>query len=58
MKKYNEEHEWIEVENKVASVGISSYAVDPLEKDNLIKNLRDFSYRLPNDVVQTGEYTT
>ena len=30
MKKYNEEHEWIEVENGVASVGISSYAVEQL----------------------------
>lgn len=51
--------EW-KISNNVVCGGdtISFYAVDPLEKDNLIKNLRDFSYRLPNDVVQTGEYTT
>lgn len=30
MKKYNEEHEWIEVEGDVATVGISSYAVEQL----------------------------
>jgi glycine cleavage system H protein len=30
MKKYNEEHEWIEVNENVASVGISAYAVEQL----------------------------
>ncbi|MEA2017085.1 MAG: glycine cleavage system protein GcvH [Campylobacterota bacterium] len=30
MKKYNEEHEWIEVDGSVASVGISAYAVEQL----------------------------
>jgi len=30
MKKYNEEHEWVEVEGDIASVGISSYAVEQL----------------------------
>ena len=30
MKRYNEEHEWIEVDGNVASVGISAYAVEQL----------------------------
>ena len=30
MKKYSESHEWVEVEGDVASVGISSYAVEQL----------------------------
>ena len=30
MKKYNESHEWVEVEGDVASIGISSYAVEQL----------------------------
>ena len=30
MKKYNEEHEWVEVEGDIATVGISSYAVEQL----------------------------
>lgn len=30
MKKYNEEHEWVEVESDVATVGVSTYAVDQL----------------------------
>ena len=30
MKKYNEEHEWVEVEGDVATVGISAYAVEQL----------------------------
>ena len=30
MKKYNEEHEWIEVAGDIASVGISAYAVEQL----------------------------
>jgi len=30
MKKYNEEHEWIEVDGDIASVGISIYAVEQL----------------------------
>ena len=30
MKKYNEEHEWIEVDGEIASIGISSYAVEQL----------------------------
>lgn len=36
---------------------VSFYAVDPLEKDNLIENLRVFSSRLPKEVVQSGKYT-
>lgn len=30
MKKYSESHEWVEVEGDVASIGISSYAVEQL----------------------------
>jgi glycine cleavage system H protein len=30
MKKYNEEHEWIEIEGDIATVGISNYAVEQL----------------------------
>ena len=30
MKKYSESHEWVEVEGNVATVGISSYAVEQL----------------------------
>ena len=30
MKKYNEEHEWLEVDGGIASIGISSYAVEQL----------------------------
>ena len=30
MKMYNEEHEWIEIEDGIASVGISAYAVEQL----------------------------
>ena len=30
MKRYNEEHEWIELNGDVASVGISAYAVEQL----------------------------
>ena len=30
MKRYNEEHEWIEVDGDIASVGISAYAVEQL----------------------------
>ena len=30
MKKFNEEHEWVEVNDGVASVGISKYAIDQL----------------------------
>lgn len=30
MKKYNEEHEWAELEGDIATVGISSYAVEQL----------------------------
>jgi glycine cleavage system H protein len=30
MKKYNEEHEWVEIQGDIASVGISSYAVEQL----------------------------
>jgi glycine cleavage system H protein len=30
MKKYNEEHEWIEVNNEIGAVGISEYAITQL----------------------------
>ncbi len=30
MKKYNEEHEWVEVNGDIATVGISTYAVEQL----------------------------
>lgn len=30
MKKYNEEHEWIEVDGTIATIGISAYAVEQL----------------------------
>ncbi|MDQ7083453.1 MAG: glycine cleavage system protein GcvH [Sulfurovum sp.] len=30
MKKFSESHEWVEIEGEVASVGISSYAVEQL----------------------------
>ena len=30
MKKYNEEHEWVEIDGDIASIGISSYAVEQL----------------------------
>jgi hypothetical protein len=35
---------------------VSFYAVDPLEKDNLIDNLRSFSSHLPKDVANRGVY--
>jgi hypothetical protein len=36
---------------------VSFYAVDSSETDNLIKNLKTFSSRLPKSVMQLGEYT-
>lgn len=30
MKRYNEEHEWVELENGIATVGVSTYAVEQL----------------------------
>ena len=30
MKRYNEEHEWVEVQEDIASIGISNYAVEQL----------------------------
>ncbi|MEA1915683.1 MAG: glycine cleavage system protein GcvH [Campylobacterota bacterium] len=30
MNKYNEEHEWVKVEDDVATVGISQYAIEQL----------------------------
>jgi len=36
---------------------VSFYAVDPAEKQNLIRNLQDFSSYLPNKVIEMGLYT-
>jgi len=36
---------------------VSFYALDPLQKDNLIQNLRAFSSHLLKDIVQSGDYT-
>jgi hypothetical protein len=36
---------------------VSFYAVDSSQTQNLIQNLRNFSSRLPSDVMQTGLYT-
>ena len=30
MKKYSEEHEWVEMEGDIATIGISAYAVEQL----------------------------
>lgn len=30
MKKYNEEHEWLEIDGNIATVGISNYAIEQL----------------------------
>lgn len=30
MKQYSQEHEWIEVENNIATVGVSAYAIEQL----------------------------
>lgn len=30
MKKYSQEHEWVEVEGNIGTVGISSYAIEQL----------------------------
>jgi hypothetical protein len=56
--------EWIDVGNWTISNNIvlggntvKFYAVDPLQRDSLIKNLRDFSPYLVKDVVQSGVYT-
>ncbi|MGZ7066827.1 MAG: hypothetical protein ACXVHT_00825 [Methanobacterium sp.] len=49
--------EW-KISNKITPFmdTVSFYAVDPNEKDNLIKNLREFSHKLPDDVKQNGTY--
>ncbi len=49
--------EW-KISNKITPFmdTVSFYAVDPAEEANLIKNLREFSIRLPPDVNQTGKY--
>jgi len=49
--------QWTILNNIVcASHTVSFYAVDPSEFNNLIKNLRLFSSRLPKDVIQRGSY--
>lgn len=48
---------WIIPNNVICgSDTVSFYAVNPREKDNLIKNLKTFSSCLPKDVIQLGEY--
>lgn len=49
--------EW-KISNKITPFidTVSFYAVDPSEEDNLIKNLREFSSKLPSDVQQNGTY--
>ena len=36
---------------------VSFYAVDRLERDELVENLRSCSSQLPKEIVQSGEYT-
>jgi hypothetical protein len=58
-------HEWSKVgewkiRNNLVCGGdvVSIYAVDPTEKEKLADHLREFSHRMPKDVVQMGEYMT
>lgn len=50
--------EWKILDNVVcAGDTVAIYAVDLSETENLLENLRVFSSHLPEDVVQTGQYT-
>ena len=51
MIKYNEEHEWLSVENDIATVGVSNYAVEQLGDITFVE--------LPeiNDEVSSGDST-
>lgn len=47
------------IKNNVVAGGdtVSFYSVDPAYDENLIRNLQDYSPKLPRDVIQTGLYT-
>lgn len=49
--------EW-KIHNKITCFmdTVSFYVIDPSEEENLIRNLREFSPRLPDDVEQSGKY--
>jgi hypothetical protein len=49
--------EW-RISNKITPFmdTVSFYVIDPAEEENLIKNLKEFSGKLPNDVQQNGTY--
>jgi hypothetical protein len=49
--------EW-KISNKITPFmdTVSFYVTDPSEEENLIKNLREFSKKLPDDVKQNGTY--
>lgn len=49
--------EW-KISNKITPFmdTVTIYAVDPGEEASLIKNLKDFSHKLPRDVQQSGKY--
>jgi hypothetical protein len=50
--------QWKIVNNKVCGNSeVSFYAVNALERENLVNYLRDFSASLPDDVIQSGIYT-
>lgn len=50
--------EWMLVDNVICGDNkISFYAVDTTSKANLMNNLKNFSNKLPKDVIQSGEYT-
>ena len=57
--------QWIRVgqwtiSNNVVCAGdtVSFYAAEPEAEDDLIKNLKNFSSRLPADVIESGKYTS
>jgi len=35
---------------------VSFYVVDPSEENNLIANLKQFAFQLPNTIKQSGKY--
>ncbi|MBI5876071.1 MAG: hypothetical protein HZB53_00350 [Chloroflexi bacterium] len=41
----------------VGNSTVSIYAVDPTRRQELVRNLRAFMFRLPPEVAQSGEYT-
>ena len=49
--------EWI-ISNNVVCGGdtVSFYVVDPSEENNLIANLKQFAFQLPNTIKQSGKY--